>query len=264
MKKCPKCNREIENNSVCCEYCECKTKKSIPLWMIVASLVFGIGIGMLVIPIMKDKDLLAEASEKEPSFQGPSSVVPVSVSVWATKMNVVYRGIDNPIAVSSSAGGEITAMASSGSLTRTGNGTYNLRPGEGNEETISVSSNGSCIGSMKFRVKDVPKPTVFIRNVVNGQVSKSALQAAGRVEAEVKDFDFEDARFDVVGYSFFYMTKSGVVKEVKTNGGAFTDEIRTAISQANVGDMFLFTAIQVRGNDGKVKTLESDIGVLIK
>ena len=197
-------------------------------------------------------------------FQGSFVVAPPAVSVSATKMNVVYRGIDNPIAVGGGVGGEISASASSGSLTRTGNGTYNLRPGEANEVTINVTSAGSSLGSMKFRVKDLPKPIAIIRNVVNGVVSKSALLAANRVEAEMKDFDFDGVHYDVVGYTFRYKTKSGTTKEAKANSGAFTDEIKNAISQSNVGDMFVFTAIQVRGNDGKTKTLETPIGVEIK
>ena len=197
-------------------------------------------------------------------FQGSFVVAPPAVSVSATKMNVVYRGINNPIAVGGGVGGEISASASSGTLTRTGNGTYNLLPGAADEVTISVTSAGSSLGSMKFRVKDLPKPTALIRNVVNGQVSKSALQAAGRVEAEMKDFDFDGVHYDVVGYTFRYKTKSGTTKEAKANSGGFTDEIRTAISQSNVGDMFVFTAIQVRGNDGKTKTLETPIGIEIK
>ena len=201
---------------------------------------------------------------EEYPFQGSFVVAPPAVSVSATKMNVVYRGIDNPIAVGGGVGGEISASANSGSLTRTGNGTYNLRPGEANEVTISVTSAGSSLGSMKFRVKDLPKPEALIRNVVNGLVSKNALLAAGRVEAEMKDFDFDGVHYDVVGYTFRYKTKSGTTKEAKANAGGFTDEIRTAISQSNVGDMFVFTAIQVRGNDGKTKTLETPIGIEIK
>ena len=201
---------------------------------------------------------------KDFPFENSFVVAPPAVSVSATKMNVVYRGIDNPIAVGGGVGGDISASASSGVFTRTGNGTYTLRPGEANEVTINVTSGGSSLGSMKFRVKDLPKPVALIRNVVNGQVSKSALQAAGRVEAEMKDFDFDGVRYDVVGYTFRYKTKSGTTKEAKANGGGFTDEIRNAISQANVGDMFVFTAIQVRGNDGKTKTIETPIGVEIK
>ena len=211
-------------------------------------------------------DMLDPSTNKmeEFPFQGSFVVAPPAVSVSATKMNVVYRGINNPIAVGGGVGGEISASASSGTLTRTGNGTYNLLPGAADEVTISVTSAGSSLGSMKFRVKDLPKPQALIRNVVNGQVSKSALQAAGRVEAEMKDFDFDGVHYDVVGYTFRYKTKSGTTKEAKANSGSFTDEIRTAISQSNVGDMFQFTAIQVRGNDGKTKTLETPIGVEIK
>ena len=201
---------------------------------------------------------------KDYTFENSFVVAPPAVSVSAVKMNVVYRGIDNPIAVGGGVGGEISATASNGSLTRTGNGTYNLRPGEGNEVTINVSSGGSSLGSMKFRVKDLPKPTALIRNVVNGLVSKSALLAANRVEAEMKDFDFDGVHYDVVGYTFRYRTKSGTTKEAKANSGAFTDEMKTAINQSNIGDTFLFTAIQVRGNDGKVKTLDTPIGVEIK
>ena len=197
-------------------------------------------------------------------FQGSFVVAPPAVSVSATKMNVVYRGIDNPIAVGGGVGGEIVATATGATLTRIGNGTYNLRPGEGNEVTVNVSSQGSSLGSMKFRVKDLPKPTALIRNVVNGQVSKTNLVNAGRVEAEMKDFDFEGVHYDVVGYTVKYKTKAGTNREAKVNGASFSDEIRSVFSGANVGDLFVFTAIQVRGNDGKTKTLDNQLAVEIK
>jgi hypothetical protein len=117
---------------------------------------------------------------------------------------------------------------------------------------------------MKFRVKDLPKPTAIIRNVVNGQVSKSALLAANRVEAEMKDFDFEGVHYDVVGYTVKYKTKAGTNREAKVNSATFSDEIKSVFSGANVGDLFVFTAIQVRGNDGKTKTLDNQLAVEIK
>ena len=201
---------------------------------------------------------------KDFPFENTFTVAPPAVSVSATKMNVVYRGIDNPIAVGGGVGGEINATATGATLTRTGNGTYNLRPGEANEVTVNVSSSGSNLGSMKFRVKDLPKPEASIRNVVNGQVSKTALLSAGGVVAEMKDFDFEGVKYDVVGYTFRYKTKAGTTKEAKSSGSRFSEEMKNAINSANVGDMFQFTAIQVRGNDGKTKTLETPIGVEIK
>ena len=202
---------------------------------------------------------------KEYPFQGAFTVAPPAVSVSATKMNVVYAGIDNPIAVGGGVGGEISATATGANLTRTGNGTYNLRVvGNPTEVVVNVSSQGSSLGSMKFRVKDLPKPAAVIHNVVDGKVSKSALLAANRVVAEMKDFDFEGVHYDVVGYTVKYRTKAGTTKEAKVSGAAFSDEIKGVFNTANVGDIYVFTAIQVRGNDGKTKTLDTPIGVEIK
>ena len=201
---------------------------------------------------------------KDYTFENSFVVAPPAVSVSATKMNVVYRGINNPIAVGGGVGGAISASASSGTLTSTGNGTYNLLPGAADKVTISVSSGGQALGSMEFRVKDLPKPTVYIRNVVNGTVSRTALNGAGGITAEMKDFEFDGIQYAVVGFTMRYKTKAGTTKEAKANSGSFTDEMRNAINSSNVGDMFVFTAIQVKGPDGKVKTIETPIGVEIK
>ena len=197
-------------------------------------------------------------------FENQFTVAPPAVSVSATKMNVVYRGINNPIAIGGGVGGALSASASSGTLTSTGNGTYNLLPGAADKVTISVSSGGQSLGSMEFRVKDLPKPTVYIRNVVNGTVSRAALNGAGGIVAEMKDFEFDGIQYNVVGFTMRYKTKAGTTKEAKANSGSFTDEMRNAINSSNVGDMFVFTAIQVKGPDGKVKTIETPIGVEIK
>ena len=80
----------------------------------------------------------------------------------------------------------------------------------------------------------------------------------------MKDFDFDGVKYDVVGYTVKYRTKAGTTKEAKVNGAAFSEEIKSVFQTANVGDMYQFTAIQVRGNDGKVKVLDSQLGVEIK
>ena len=88
--------------------------------------------------------------------------------------------------------------------------------------------------------------------------------AANRVEAEMKDFDFEGVHYDVTGYTMKYRTKAGTTKEAKVTGPTFNDECKNALNSANVGDMFVFTAIQVKGNDGKTKVLDSQLAVEIK
>ena len=200
------------------------------------------------------------------TFENTFTVAPPAVSVSATKMNVVYAGIDNPIAIGGGVGGDLTATASGANLTKTGNGTYNLRVvGNPTEVVVNVSSQGSSLGSMKFRVKELPKPTALIDNVSpDGKYTKSALLAANCVRAEMKDFDFEGVKYDVVGYTVKYRTKAGTVKEEKVSGSKFNETLKSVFNTANAGDIFVFTAIRVKGNDNKEKVLDSQIAVEIK
>ena len=232
----------------------------------VIDLEYNVGVGTHrytgVIPMLNPK---TNEIEDYP-FEGTFTVAPPAVSVSATKMNVVYAGIDNPIAIGGGVGGEISATATGASLTRTGNGTYNLRvSGGATEVVVHVSSQGSSLGSMKFRVKELPKPTAKIDNVgTDGKVTKNALLAANMVRAEMKDFDFEGVHYDVVGYTVKYRTQAGTVKEEKVSGSKFNETLKSVFNSANVGDLFVFTAIRVRGNDNKEKVLDSQIGVEIK
>ena len=232
----------------------------------VIDLEYNVGVGTHkytgVIPMLNPK---TNEIEDYP-FEGSFTVAPPAVSVSATKMNVVYAGIDNPIAIGGGVGGEISATATGASLTRTGNGTYNLRVnGNPSEVVVHVSSQGSSLGSMKFRVKELPKPTAKIDNVgTDGKVTKSALLAANMVRAEMKDFDFDGVHYDVTGYTVKYRTKAGTTKEEKVSGSRFNETLKGVFNSANVGDIYVFTAIRVKGNDNKEKVLDTQIAVEIK
>lgn len=232
----------------------------------VINLEFNCGVGQHTYTgVIEMRNPKTNEMEEHP-FTNTFTVAPPAVSVSATKMNVVYAGIDNPIAIGGGVGGEISATCTGATLTKTGNGTYNLRVnGNPTEVVVNVSSQGSTLGSMKFRVKDLPKPTALIRNVgPDGKVGKSALLAANEVIAEMKDFDFEGVHYDVTGYTVKYRTKAGTTKEAKVQGCKFNEECKSVFNSANVGDMFIFTAIQVKGNDNKTKVLENQLAVEIK
>jgi len=232
----------------------------------VIDLEYNVGVGTHkytgVIPMLNPK---TNEIEDYP-FEGSFTVAPPAVSVSATKMNVVYAGIDNPIAIGGGVGGEISATATGATLSRIGNGTYNLRvSGNPSEVVVHVSSQGSSLGSMKFRVKELPKPTAKIDNVgADGKVTKSALLAANMVRAEMKDFDFEGVHYDVTGYTVKYRTKAGTTKEEKVTGSRFNETLKGVFNSANAGDIYVFTAIRVKGNDNKEKVLDTQIAVEIK
>lgn len=201
-------------------------------------------------------------------FSGKYTVAPPSVTISPIKMNVVYAGIANPIKVSAPgfADNKVNVSATGATLTPLGNGTYNLNV-NGNPQTVEVraSSEGVGLGSFTLRVKPLPKPTARIENVgSDGKVSKSALIGAGRIIAEMKDFDFEGVSYTVTGYTLKYKTKAGTNKESKISGNKFTEEMKGIFNSAQPQDLFIFTAIHVKGNDNKEKVLDNQIAVEIK
>ena len=99
------------------------------------------------------------------SFESKYSVIalPNEAVISADKMNVVYRGLDNPISISVPGVGDKDinpSVSKSNKLTRTGLGKYILKPGVGDEVVINVSaklSNGKIINTPKtFRIKNLP------------------------------------------------------------------------------------------------------------
>ncbi|MGM5631126.1 gliding motility protein GldM [Apibacter raozihei] len=127
-----------------------------------------------------------------------------SAVVMADKMNVVYRGVDNPLsaAVNGIEPSSLSLQASSGSLSRAGSG-WSYRPGAGTSVTFTVSgktSSGKAISKQyNYRIKNVPKAQGEVRgsNVVN--VSAGAL-AAQTISANIPDFEFP-VSISVTGFS---------------------------------------------------------------
>jgi len=103
--------------------------------------------------------------------------------VSAEKMNVLYRGVENPVAASTIG---------------------DVRPGAGNVVSITVSGkqpNGKVVSQkFDFRVKSVPAPQGQIRsqNVVSMPASSISKQV---ISAAIPDFDFP-VSFQVTGFRF--------------------------------------------------------------
>ena len=92
---------------------------------------------------------------------------PTGGSIAADKMNVVYRGVSNPMtATINGADGPISMTASTGSLSGS-NGKYTYRVSSGNSVVFTASaktSSGKTVTEKKeFRIKPVPPPQGQIR-----------------------------------------------------------------------------------------------------
>ncbi len=185
-----------------------------------------------------------------------------NVVVSPTKMNVVYRGIDNPMNISLSGVSldKLNPDVTNGTITRTGKD-FMLRPGSGRTCDISVFVDGKNMGTQSFRVKDLPTPNPVVEGISGKTASKGELGASLGMLAEMKDFDF-DLRYTVV--SFTMSVNIGGYEETKTaNSYAFTDEQKQLLTRVKPGQRVSFTDIKAKGPDGRVVELY-DLSVKIK
>lgn len=120
---------------------------------------------------------------------------PNQATISADKMNVVYRGLDNPMSISFAGVADSDVNASAAGLSKTGNGKYMMKPGAGTEVVINVNAklpDGKVVSdSKKFRIKSPPPPTGHVRgeyDVVRGPAQSLAVST---VTAKALDFDFE-------------------------------------------------------------------------
>ena len=121
---------------------------------------------------------------------------PNSATISADKMNVVYRGVDNPMTISFAGVPDNKVTASAPGLQKKGNGSYNMKPTAGGREvTINVTArldDGSTSSDKKtFRIKEIPAPTGQFRGLSGAQKMSKSGVAKGTVKAVFEDFDFD-------------------------------------------------------------------------
>ena len=131
---------------------------------------------------------------------------PNSAVISADKMNVVYRGVQNPMTISIPGVPAVNATAP-GLKKRGGAGKYvmNVTTVKAREVNIKVSGklpNGATVSdSKKFRIKDIPRPVGTVRGEDGSiKMSKSGLDKAS-IGAILPDFDF-DIKLDVTSFKF--------------------------------------------------------------
>ncbi len=188
-------------------------------------------------------------------------VAPPSLTVAATKMNVFYIGVDNPVSISvpGIADANIVANISTGTLGRAPNGDgWIVRvPTGSTKATISVSAkyegDQRSMGSAEFRVKKVPAPVAEIAGQSDGVIEKNTLVAAGAIIPVMKDFDFE-LFFKVVSFKMTYVV-GGDLQSKRASGNRFSDEMKNIIQNAKKGQKFYFENIQAEGPDGTTRSL---------
>jgi len=192
-----------------------------------------------------------------------------SAVVSPDKMNVFYRGVDNPVSVSAPgiAKEKIKVSVSGGSVSGS-NGSYIVKVSGGTEATVTVSAEiekgkTQVLGATKFRVKTVPDPLAQFAGVTSGPVSRGSATSASFLNAELDNFDFA-LKFRVTKFNVFISKPGQDPIFYSSPDGSFTSQIKAAVSKLSPGDAVSFSSITVYGEDGTTRNLKTGVNVVIR
>lgn len=179
---------------------------------------------------------------------------PNSATISADKMNVVYRGVPNPMTISFAGVPDNKVTAQATGLKRGGKaGQYTMIPSSGREVTINVSAtldDGSKASDKKtFRIKDIPAP---FGEILGQQGSTKKLPrknvSVAQVKAVLNDFDFE-LPLRVTGFKFKVPGQPSItVAGNKLNGSA-----KGALRKAKRGATVQIFDIKSKSSGPKIK-----------
>ncbi len=210
--------------------------------------------------LIKIKD--PQGEEVTYPFSHEYIVAPPSLTVAATKMNVFYIGVQNPVSISvpGIANELIRPSISTGSIKSDpespGNWLVEVPTGARRATISAVATyQGQTMdmGSAEFRVKRVPDPVAEIAGMIQGKIEKNTLLAANAIIPELKDFEFE-LYFVVTSYKVITIIGGDLVQK-NVRGNRFNNEVINIIRNARRDQRFSFENIQATSEDGTTRVL---------
>lgn len=190
-----------------------------------------------------------------------------SVAVSATKMNVFYIGVDNPIEVSAagvassdvkvnmggSGGGSVKKASGGGYVV---NVTTPTRKGEYAE--IKVTAPG-LQDSKQFRVKRIPNPVPKLSGKRGGSMPNGAFRAQLGINPDLEGFDF-DARCSISGFRLVRVAKRQDAEPAENPTGTFKGAAAALIKKAKPSDKYFFENIKCKCPGDKAAR---DLGTMV-
>jgi gliding motility-associated protein GldM len=200
-------------------------------------------------------------------FVGQYQVGEAGFTVSATKCNVFYKGLENPVAVSVSGypkeGISVSISGGASIHPAQGGGYIVIVPPSvtAKEVTVSVSvktpEGGKNLGSSTFKVFDVPPPSIMIAGAYKdgSRMPKSAIKNSPMLTARLGEgfFPFEGVKYNVSSFDFVFSVR-GVAGLKKVPGSRLTEDVLAEITKMGAGQTLTFTNIFYTGPSGTKQT----------
>lgn len=188
---------------------------------------------------------------------------PSAALIAADKMNVVYRGVSNPMSISIPGIPDNNVNASASGLSKVSGSKYLMNPGTGRTVTITASGklpDGQTVSSnSEFRIKDIPRPNGSIRGETNTAKMPRTNLEISTVGAILEDFDF-DLNLAVSGFKFKVPGEPTVV----VNGDKLNAAAKSALKRAGRGDAVQIFDIEAYITNNKTYKLKKVSPVVVE
>jgi gliding motility-associated protein GldM len=205
-----------------------------------------------------DQDGKPQVIEKNVEY----TVGQANASIALDKMNVLYVGVDNPVTVAASGGGDdkvgFSISGGGGSYTKIGAGKYIVRVNSVTDDCkITVSVEGKIAGVSQFRVRTIPRPVATVGGFESGDnVNAGAFRAQAGVGAYIKDFPFE-LKYSVVSFTLTADNADGDIDEAPCTGNLWSPKALNMIKNLQAGREVTVDNIYAIGPDGRRQHLPS-------
>ena len=197
-------------------------------------------------------------------FEHNYQVTKPTVTMSATRMNVFYKGLDNPFDIGGGAipKENLEVTMTNGKVSKAGNA-YLIQPTDldetGTKTKVSVYANiggeRRLINTTPWRVKRVPDPVAQIAGISGGSIRKERLMVEDGVLAVLEDFDF-DFKYTVSEFTLEATGPGGYTNPWDSKSNRFTSDQKDQISRLNVGSSIFITNIKAIGDDGTTRDLD--------
>ena len=188
---------------------------------------------------------------------------PNAALIAADKMNVVYRGVTNPMSISIPGIPNNKVSASAPGLSKISGSRYAMNPGKGRTVTITASGvlpDGQRIATRsEFRIKDIPRPSGSIRGETGSTKMPRRNLEISTVGALLEDFDF-DLNLAVGGFKF----KVPGQPTVNVKGNKLDSRAKSALKRAKRGDAVQLFDIQAYITNNRTYKLKKVSPVIVE
>ncbi|WP_417885016.1 gliding motility protein GldM [Zunongwangia sp.] len=161
---------------------------------------------------------------------------PNSATISADKMNVLYRGVKNPLTISMAGVPASSISVSAPGISRVSGSSYVMDVTSLKAREVSINVTGTIDGqsypsSSTFRIKDIPSPVGTVRGESGAvKMPRNSLEASD-IGANLPDFDF-NIGLRVTGFKFKVSGQPTVV----VNGNRLNSQAKSVLRRASRGE----------------------------